>query len=143
MSGTEIVFTAQATGTPEPAFQWLFNGNALANATNRNLTLNRVQGAQAGIYQIKSANFAGSALSKSAILAVDPFGPALTVSGFSGPQFQVSLEADPAFEYILEGSVNLLDWSPVLTNSGSAALTLADPFAAALAHRFYRVRVVP
>ena len=143
LSGTEIVFTAQAAGTPEPGLQWLFNGSPLLNATNGSLLLNRVQGAQAGIYQIKFANFAGSSISRSAILAVDPFGPSLTASGFSGPQFQLSLEADPAFEYILEGSVNLLDWSPVLTNGGTAALTLADPLATALAHRFYRVRVVP
>ncbi len=52
------------------SYQWYFNGNPLAGATNSTLALNQVGAADAGAYRVVIANTFGSVTSASAIVTV-------------------------------------------------------------------------
>ena len=69
-NGANVVFTVTATGASPLAYQWLFNGAALRNATNSNLTLADVQSSNGGNYGVVVTNIAGSATSSPAALTV-------------------------------------------------------------------------
>jgi hypothetical protein len=71
LAGSNVVFTATATGAPLPVFQWYFNGtNALAGATNASLLVSNAQPAHAGDYSVSAANVGGSVTSAVATLTV-------------------------------------------------------------------------
>jgi hypothetical protein len=65
LATSNVTFYAQgeASGIPGVSFQWLFNSNAIAGATNANLTLNNVNVSDNGSYQIVVYTDAGSVTS--------------------------------------------------------------------------------
>jgi len=63
VSGTTVVFTAAATGTPAPTYQWLFNGVAISGATNARLVIPNAVGANSGSYTVLASNSSGSPVS--------------------------------------------------------------------------------
>jgi hypothetical protein len=65
-----VTFTASATGSPSPTYQWFKNGAAIAGATNATLTLATVNKGAAGTYTVVATNSAGSATSAAATLTV-------------------------------------------------------------------------
>jgi hypothetical protein len=69
-SGGNAAFSVTATGTAPLSYQWSFNGNVIANATNATLTLNNVQLNQAGNYAVLVSNPYGSTNSATAVLIV-------------------------------------------------------------------------
>ncbi len=71
-AGATVTFTAAASGTPTPTFQWQRNSANLAGATNASLTLTAVTAANAGSYTVVATNAAGSATSNAAVLTVNP-----------------------------------------------------------------------
>ncbi len=75
--GGSVTFTAVATGTPAPGFQWMKDGGAIAGATNASYTLAAVTIADAGAYAVVASNSAGSVTSGVAQLTVNspPVGP--------------------------------------------------------------------
>lgn len=73
--GETAQFGAAALGQPPPSYQWLFNGNPLADATNRMLFLTNVQFASAGNYQLVAAQPAGAITSRVAQLTVNDSSP--------------------------------------------------------------------
>ncbi|MDB6123182.1 MAG: Conserved repeat domain protein [Pedosphaera sp.] len=77
-AGSDVVLSGTASGYPL-AYQWQFNGMALAGATNSNLTLPNVQSANAGDYVLVVSNFLGMATSDVAILTVNPAAPVILV----------------------------------------------------------------
>jgi hypothetical protein len=60
----------QATGTPAPLYQWLKDGKVLEGQTSATLFIPSVQGADAGNYQVRVSNLAGSVTSSEALLKV-------------------------------------------------------------------------
>ncbi len=67
---TTVSFTASATGTPAPTYQWRKDGAAISGATTAKLTLASVNKGSAGTYTVLAANSAGSAVSNPATLTV-------------------------------------------------------------------------
>ena len=65
-----VSFTASASGTPAPTYQWRKDGAAIAGATAAKLTLTNVNKGSAGTYTVVASNSAGSALSNPATLTV-------------------------------------------------------------------------
>lgn len=65
-----VQFSVTATGTPTLTYQWTFDGNAIAGATNDVLTLTDVSSNNAGSYQVLVSNNYGSAASSVAVLTV-------------------------------------------------------------------------
>ena len=70
--GGSVTFTVAATGTPTPSlsYQWRKSGVPLSGATGTALTLNNLQVANAGNYDVVVANWAGTATSQVAALYV-------------------------------------------------------------------------
>jgi hypothetical protein len=69
--GGSATFTAAASGTPAPAFQWYHGATALSGQTGASLTLANVQTADAGSYTMTATNVAGSATTTAATLTVN------------------------------------------------------------------------
>ncbi len=68
--GASVTFTVAATGTPPLAYQWKFNGSAIAGANSASLTLNNVSSASAGTYTVEVSNAVGTVASAAAILSM-------------------------------------------------------------------------
>ena len=87
-------------------------------------------------------NIAGSATSTLATLTV--LMPTNILSGpkfTPGGEFQFNVAGNPGSNYVVEGSTNLADWFPLLTNTSPFTFTDAD--AVNLPTRFYRVHQTP
>ena len=63
-------FSVVAGGTPPLSYQWRFNGNNLAGATNATVLLQNLLTNQAGLYSVLVQNTAGSVLSTAAQLTL-------------------------------------------------------------------------
>jgi len=68
--GSTVTFSVSANGGAPLSYQWFFNGNPLAKATNMSLTLNNVQFANNGNYSVRVTNLLSSAFSSNASLTV-------------------------------------------------------------------------
>ena len=84
--GQPVTFTAAASGSPSPTFQWFKNGATVAGATSATLTLPSVQSNDAATYWVVATNAAGAATSTGAVLTVlAP--PAVTTQPLSSAVF--------------------------------------------------------
>src|SRR6185436_18226562 len=71
LAGGSAVFTVTAAGTTPLAYQWFFNSStAITGATNSSLTLSNILTANAGTYQVRVTNTAGTVTSSAATLTV-------------------------------------------------------------------------
>jgi hypothetical protein len=115
--GTNVIFTAAASGLPAPNYQWQFNGTNISLATNSSFTLANVATTNVGSYSILATNVAGSATSASAALTLVPPMPAEFQPLIVQPDgtVQVSFTGDSYWTYTIETSTNLTDWK-ALTN---------------------------
>ena len=69
-AGANVTFTVAVAGVPPFNYQWRFNGQNIAGATNATLTLNSVTAANSGGYSVVVWNAYGSVTSATASLAV-------------------------------------------------------------------------
>lgn len=76
-----VALLVTATGTSPLAYQWIFNGSDLADATNRTLAISRVQRTNEGNYQVVVRDATGSSTSEVARVMVRawprPTGPTI------------------------------------------------------------------
>jgi endonuclease/exonuclease/phosphatase family metal-dependent hydrolase len=70
--GGFAVFSANATGSPAPDFQWQCNGTNLPGATSASLVLSNLTVNQSGSYSVVVTNLAGATNSSAATLIVAP-----------------------------------------------------------------------
>ncbi|WP_423735764.1 DUF7594 domain-containing protein [Chitinophaga caseinilytica] len=82
--GGNATFTVSASGTPAPTFQWRKGAANIAGATAAAYTINNVQPANAGSYNVVVTNSAGSVTSTSATLTVTAPNTA-PVASIAGP----------------------------------------------------------
>jgi uncharacterized repeat protein (TIGR03803 family) len=149
-SGTTALFSVSATGA-SLAYQWLFDGAAISNATSRTLLLANPQPAQWGYYSAIISNASGSITSQVAELKVfvaaphDLSGIQAQSNGLVSLNFAGGLTASfaPYYDmYPLETSSNLLDWAPLTTlqstNEALDTLSFLDTNAPDFNLRFYR-----
>lgn len=76
-AGSSVTFTAAASGTPTPTYQWSKDSNPIIGATNTTYTIASVQTTDQGSYTVKATNSAGNATSNAAVLTVN-VAPAIT-----------------------------------------------------------------
>lgn len=70
LSGDPANFSVSATGLEPLAFQWLFNGNPIPDATNSSFKISETQPFMAGAYSVKVSNGIGSITSSNALLTI-------------------------------------------------------------------------
>jgi dienelactone hydrolase len=145
-----VTFSVGVSGTGL-TYQWLFDGTAIAGATNRTYTLASPHPVQLGYYSVIVSNTSGSVTSQVAELKIFTAAPH-SLSGIQAqPDGSLSLsfagETTAPFGryydlYPLETSSNLVDWSPLATlqrpNAALNALRFLDTGAAQFNQRFYR-----
>jgi hypothetical protein len=137
IAGQTVTFSITASGTGPLTYQWIYNANNIATATNAVLTLSNVTSAQAGTYYVNVSNSAGSTNSTTASLTVYPTAAAtLTQAAYVSGQFALNISGVTNSQYVVQASTNLLDWVSVQTNT--APFTFVDSNASQFSQRFYR-----
>ncbi len=101
--GSNITFTAVATGVPTPTLQWYKDGSPLFGQTGATLSLANVQSGDAGSYTVTATNSAAPAGVSSAAanltVSVAPTSPVITVqpvtatTAFIGSSVTLSVQA--------------------------------------------------
>ena len=104
-TNANVTFTVSVCGTPPFSYQWQFNSNNIAGATNATLILFNVTPASAGAYSVMVSNSAGAITSAPASLIVQ-FPPVIaahpqpaTAIRDQGTNFSVSVSGTPPFGY--------------------------------------------
>ncbi|MBI3887108.1 MAG: immunoglobulin domain-containing protein [Opitutae bacterium] len=69
-AGATVQLSVTATGTPDPAFQWYFNGAPFSGATTNTLSFTNARASDAGDYTVVVANALGTVTSNKATLTV-------------------------------------------------------------------------
>lgn len=78
------------------------------------------------------------------LATLPPSAPWLQVIPPGAPPFAVGFTGEPNRNYLLQGSVNLSNWSDVtVTNSPTGSGVMTDPLSASFTNRFYRIKVLP
>jgi len=70
-AGTGVSFTAAASGTPSPTYQWQKNGVNILGATGATYSLSTTTVADAGTYRVVATNVVGATTSSGAVLTVN------------------------------------------------------------------------
>jgi hypothetical protein len=107
--GASVTFTAAASGSPTPTYQWNFNGAAIGGATSASYTLGSAQAANAGSYTVTATNSAGSATSSAATLTVSAVATAPTISTQPASQ-TVNAGQSVTFAVVASGSSLTYQW---------------------------------
>lgn len=68
--GGSVLLSVQATGTPDPVYQWYKDGQAISGATDSSYVIASVSAGDAGSYSVRVENTAGAVVSKTATLRV-------------------------------------------------------------------------
>jgi hypothetical protein len=123
--GLNTTFAVAAAGSVPLGYQWQFNSNNIAGATNSALTLTNLQATNQGSYGVVVSNAYGTAASSNVLLTAVPFlitsfPTNLTVSAGVNVTFQLSLSAAPPVAY--QWSSNFV----AIPGATNASLTLVD-----------------
>ncbi len=139
IQGETATFQIEATGSPDPGFQWYFGGTAMAGATGNTLVIANAQTTNAGSYRVTVSNAAGSVDSASVQLTVH-LPPTITQDPlsqlvFEGEpvMFSVTATGDTPFTYQWFFKGNLI--------SGATGDTYLIPVAYETNEGAYRVEV--
>jgi autotransporter-associated beta strand protein len=141
-AGSTFTLTSTVTGTPAPALQWRLNGSPLSGATSATLSLSNVDPSQSGAYSLMATNIAGSVTSRSAQVTVTVSAPPTlcgTACSTNG-QFQFNVAGVAGCQYSILSSTDLVNWTPLQTNSSPFTFTDAT---AGVPSRFYRAQYLP
>jgi len=141
--GDTANFSVAAVGSAPLGYQWRLYGTNLPGATGTNLTRANVQPVNTGPYTVVVSNAINSVTSAPASLRI-VVRPTLAAAQLSNGTFRFTLSGNGGYNYLVEGSTNLLNWSPVTTVSNqSGQVQVVDPASSNRVYRFYRARLVP
>ncbi|HVU32230.1 MAG TPA: chitobiase/beta-hexosaminidase C-terminal domain-containing protein [Opitutaceae bacterium] len=98
--GDTVVFSASATGSPSPTYQWQKDGVDLPGATGSSLTLAGVTTSSAGSYAVVASNSAGEITSQPVQLTVNPAAATVTLGSgsftYDGSPHAIDVSTVPA-----------------------------------------------
>jgi autotransporter-associated beta strand protein len=146
-------FTVAASGVPDPAYQWLFDGTNLVGQTGATLDINNASGLNIGTYAVVVSNSVGNVTSTNVVLTVNAPTTQSVVGtpSLSGGVFQFNLSGpagSAGFGYRVWSTTNLAltpvigNWT-LVTNGvfGTGTTTISDPSAAELPNQYYLITV--
>lgn len=111
-AGSAATFSAAASGSPTPTYQWRKNGTAISGATGSSYTISSTTSASAGTYTVVATNSAGSKTSNSATLTVNSINAApafttqpvtTTVTAGSSVTFTSAATGSPTYQWRKDG----------------------------------------
>jgi len=121
-AGGTASFAVSASGTAPLAYQWYFNGGAIAGAVSSTLSLTNLQSGNAGNYTVTVSNSVGSVTSTPAILTVSAPTSAPTIT--SQPLSQmVNANSSVTFSVMAAGVTGyqwLFNGNPIAGATGSS-----------------------
>ena len=139
--GSDVAFSVTASGASPLAYQWIFNGNNLPNATNNTLTRANVTSADAGNYSVLVTNAHGSAISSNATLTVTtPSVPRIERAALlDNGRVELLILSDAGYQVEVEASPDLASWAVVtsIVNTNGTAIISDTP---GQNRRYYRLR---
>jgi sugar lactone lactonase YvrE/plastocyanin len=116
-AGSSVTFSAAASGTPTPTYQWQKGGINISGATSSSFSINSVSSGDAGNYAVVASNSAGNATSNTAALTVNAANSApsfttqpasQTVAPGSSVTFTVAASGTPTPTYQWQkGGINI------------------------------------
>jgi GH25 family lysozyme M1 (1,4-beta-N-acetylmuramidase) len=144
--GTNVTFTAAASGLPVPNFQWRFSGTNISGATNSSYALAFVAATNVGNYSVIASNFMGAITSTNAALAlVAPtaaqFGA--TSLNLGGGSLQIGFSGDAYWTYTIEVSTNLTSWNAFTNLTSTNGIFNFNTSLTNAPQQFFRARVGP
>ncbi len=128
--GGTAILTASAVGTVPLSYQWQFQGNPIAGATNTWLAITNAQFTDAGEYSVLVSNVLGSVMSSNAVLTVTNLSP--TAPSIVQPPSDATVYpgGTAVFTVVASGSLPLsYQWrfqSNNIVGATSASLTLTN-----------------
>ncbi|HVY71979.1 MAG TPA: immunoglobulin domain-containing protein [Verrucomicrobiae bacterium] len=137
LAGGGASLSVAATGNAPFRYQWQFNGEEIADATNSMLTLSGLTSAEAGSYTVVVSNAAGEATSQPAYVSVFSLDPeeGLTVAGSLGNNYRI--------DYTTALSATS-QWLTVTNfTTGEGPFTLPDAISTHQPQAFYRLVLLP
>ena len=136
--GNNVTLTSTAIGTPNPSYQWRFNGANISGANNSSYSITGVSTNSAGNYDAVASNTSGLVTSQVAVLTVLTSQATLSGPVVTNNTFRMSVSQVSGLSYIIQGNTNLsaASWVSLVTNS--APFTFADTAFTNNPQRFYR-----
>jgi uncharacterized repeat protein (TIGR01451 family) len=124
--GGTVTFSVEPRGTPPFQYQWYFNGNPIADATNPELVLENIRVQNAGEYSVEVSNNAGTVRSSPATLTIFT-SPIIRAGPFNRDAYPGQSHT---FFIIVDGAPPLsYEWrynSAPIAGATNAALTLTN-----------------
>jgi hypothetical protein len=139
-AGGSVVFTVTAAGFAPLTYQWLKNSAPISGATNSSLPLAAVGAGDNGNYSVLVSNLVGNASASAALVVQVP--PAVSQVGRNpNGSFTLQLSGMSNSNYIVQVSSDLINWTPLVTNTlpASGTTQVTDTNAATQVQRFYRL----
>ena len=148
-AGSSPLFSVAAAGTEPLGYAWYVAGtNLLQSGASNTLALPSVLAVNAGNYTVVVTNVYGSVTSAVAALVVTiPVTPPRIMAddsnfGFLASQFGFYLGGAFGQTIVVDGSTNLMNWTPLFTNTvDGIPFYFRDPASAGFPWRFYRARL--
>jgi Immunoglobulin I-set domain/Immunoglobulin domain len=144
--GNLTLHVTVVSALPSPGFQWSWNGQSIAGATNDVWVLHDYQPAQAGVYSVVVSNFAGAVPQEIAVVQTEILlqfrNAGLTAEG----RFHYQVLGMPGRGFVLQTSSNLLDWTSISTNqlpTDAEPFDITDEETPRIERRFYRLQAWP
>jgi hypothetical protein len=141
--GANVTFSAGATGTPNPTYQWQFNGASISGATATSYTINGIQPSATGNYAAVASNSSGSVTSLVAQLTVLVSQATLSSPVVTNNTFQMTVSQVNGLSYIVQVNTNLGSAYWVALTTNTAPFTITDTAFTNSTPRFYRAVYKP
>ena len=126
LTGTPVIFSVEASGTPPLFFQWYKNGSILPGASNSVLAFSGASSRNAGVYSVTVSNSASVVRSGQALLKVI-VPPHISNLRYFGGILAFDLIGGAGQEYQVQSSSNLVDWANVaLAQSTNGTASFQD-----------------
>ena len=140
--GGNVTFSVTAQGDATLNYQWKFNGVDIPNATSSTLTLQNVQTANAGQYQVVVSNSSGVATSSVVTLALSVSTPQILSIVDAPAGIQVTFTSRGGKTYFLETKTSIIAtaWTQLSFVQGDGSVKTLTDTSAFDPVRFYRIR---
>lgn len=140
--GSNVILRAAAAGGSPLFYQWRFDGADIPWGTSSTLVLTNFTGAREGLYQVLVSNAGGSANSSPALALLN--NPARITYVTGDCRYDLRLIGPAGTTFILQTSINLVNWTPVATNTASVGIVeLHDAGLPTGPARYFRAVSVP